>query len=395
MAYAEKRPNGTYRLRASCGYTAEGRQVQRSKTWKPAPGLSDKKLEKELQKALQAFQDECDNCSVSGNVKFSVFADQWFEEYAKLELKAGSIFRLEKYKERTYSALGHIPMDKITPRHIQAFITNLSEPGTNKSTGSGLSPKTIRGYLSFVSSVFVYAIRMGMLRANPCQNIRTPRKQAIERRCMTVEEAQHFLTALEAAPLQWRAFFTLAIYSGLRRGELLGLEWKDIQFDNCVLTVARAYNYTPENGSYTDTLKTSGSARSMKLPSAVFDMLRAHRVAQAETRLAMGDQWRDSGRVFTGVNGQPMHPNAPYNWLQRFCKRHELPFYGIHQFRHLNATLQITAGTDVKTVAQNLGHSTPATTLNIYAHTFQETRARALENVVDILAPKATKARHA
>ena len=105
------------------------------------------------------FQDECDNCSVSGNVKFSVFADQWFEEYAKLELKAGSIFRLEKYKERTYSALGHIPMDKITPRHIQAFINNLSEPGTNKSTGSGLSPKTIRGYLSFVSSVFVYAIR--------------------------------------------------------------------------------------------------------------------------------------------------------------------------------------------------------------------------------------------
>lgn len=76
MAYAEKRANGSYRLRASCGYSADGRQVTRSKTWTPATGLTGKKLEKELLRALDRFQAECDSCTMPGNVKFSVFADQ-------------------------------------------------------------------------------------------------------------------------------------------------------------------------------------------------------------------------------------------------------------------------------------------------------------------------------
>ena len=101
MAYAEKRKDG-YRLRASCGYDASGKQITRSKSWRPEPGWSAKRTEKELQTALVRFQEECDSCSISGNIKFSVFAD---------------------------AALGHLSMDKITTRHMQRFVNNLGEDG--------------------------------------------------------------------------------------------------------------------------------------------------------------------------------------------------------------------------------------------------------------------------
>ena len=123
---------------------------------------------------------------------------------------------------------------------------------------------------------------------------------------MTLEQAQAFVDSLDAAPLQWKAFCVLAIYSGLRRGELLGLEWPDIDFDNRIITVCRESQYNPTDGLYTDTPKTASSRRTLKLPQVVFDVLRAYRADQNATRLSLGDQWHDSGRLFTGEDGKPM-----------------------------------------------------------------------------------------
>lgn len=236
MAYAEKRKDG-YRLRASCGYDASGKQITRSKSWRPEPGWSVKRTEKELQTALVRFQEECDSCSISGNIKFSVFAAQWLKEYAEKTMKKSSIERMRKYAPRADAALGHLSMDKITTRHMQRFVNNLGEDGVNKTTGGGLKLKTIKNYLSYVSSVFQYAARMGMLKQNPCRNVVLPKPDAAEREVMTLEQAQVFVDSLDAAPLQWKAFCVLAIYSGLRRGELLGLEWPDIDFDNPLILI--------------------------------------------------------------------------------------------------------------------------------------------------------------
>lgn len=394
MAYAEKRKDG-YRLRASCGYDASGKQITLSKSWRPEPGWSAKRTEKELQTALVRFQEECDSCSISGNIKFSVFAAQWLKEYAEKTMKKSSIERMRKYAPRADAALGHLSMDKITTRHMQRFVNNLGEDGVNKTTGGGLKPKTIKNYLSYVSSVFQYAVRMGMLKQNPCKNVVLPKPDAAEREVMTLEQAQAFVDSLDAAPLQWKAFCVLAIYSGLRRGELLGLEWPDIDFDNRIITVCRESQYNPTDGLYTDTPKTASSRRTLKLPQVVFDVLRAYRADQNATRLSYGDQWHDSGRLFTGEDGKPMHPNTPYTWLKRFCERTDQPFYGVHHFRHLNATLQIVSGADARTVSANLGHSKTSTTLNLYAHTFDDARARASDGVGDLLAARKQTAKRA
>lgn len=112
------------------------------------------------------------------------------------------------------------------------------------------------------------------------------------------------------------------------------------------------------------------------------------RVEQARQRLALGDQWKECGRLFTRADGSPMSLDQPYKWLRSFCKEKKLPFYGIHQFRHLNASLLIYNGEDVRAVSAALGHSQTSTTLNIYAHTFETAQARACDALADALPVK-------
>lgn len=290
-------------------------------------------------------------------------------------------------------SLAHLRLDKITTRAIQSFINNLSEEGINKSTGGGLDPKTVRNYRSFVSAVMQYAVRMGMIFSNPCSNVISPPLKKKEKDIYTIEETQAFLDSLQAAPFKYQAFFVLAIYGGLRRGELLGLEWSDIEFENQLITIRRTSLYTKEMGIFTDTTKTENSRRVLKLPCEVFEVLRQYRAEQRIERLQLGDQWQQSDRIFVTWNGSPMHPNTTYQWLKRFCENTGQRFLGIHQFRHLNATLLIGAGVDAKTVSASLGHTQVSTTLNIYAHTFAQSQARASEAVADVLA--LGKKRHA
>ena len=450
MATIKKREGKTgvsYLIRVSSGYDISGNQVVHSMTWRPEPGMKPKQIEKELQRQAVFFEDQCAGKGANGSIKFETFARQWFQEYAEPNLRIRTVARLHQFEDRTYTALGHIRLDKLTSRHIQSFINNLGEDGistrragararelphditqkelakragvgpstvssayrgervsldtaekiaaalgkdmkelfTVESVKESLSPKTIRNYHSFVSSVLGYAVRMGMIRDNPARNVILPPLEHSEKECFTLEEAQRFLDSLEKAPTKYQAFFVLAIYGGFRRGELLGLEWKDIDFKDHIISIRRTSLYTKGKGIFTDITKTARSQRTLKLPLAVFEVLKKHRAAQAEERLKLGDVWHDSDRLFVNWDGQSMHPNTPYHWLRRFCKETGQRFLGIHQFRHLNATLLITSGTDARTVSAALGHSQVSTTLNIYTHTFQEAQARAGEVVAAAL----------
>lgn len=456
MATIKKREGKTgvsYLIRVSSGYDVSGNQVVHSMTWRPEPGMKPKQIEKELQRQAVLFEEQCAGKGANGSIKFEAFARQWFQEYAEPNLRIRTVARLHQFEDRTYTALGHIRLDKLTSRHIQSFINNLGEDGIStrregarakelphdipqkelaKLAGVGcstissayrgervsldtagkiaaalgkdmkklftveavkenLSPKTIRNYHSFVSSVLGYAVRMGMIRDNPARNVILPPLEHGEKECYTLEEAQRFLDSLDKAPTKYQAFFVLAIYGGFRRGELLGLEWSDIDFKDHIVSIRRTSLYTKEKGIFTDTTKTARSQRTLKLPLAVFEVLKRHRAAQAEERLKLGDVWHDSDRLFVNWDGQPMHPNTPYHWLRGFCKETGQRFLGVHQFRHLNATLLITSGADARTVSAALGHSQTSTTLNIYTHTFQEAQARAGEAVAAVLEQSITK----
>ncbi|MGN1089229.1 MAG: tyrosine recombinase XerC, partial [Huintestinicola sp.] len=238
MASIEKRGD-SYRIKVSCGYKANGQQVTQKMTWTPDPKMTEKQIEKELQRQAILFEEECKHGQIVSAIKFEAFAEEWFEDYAKLNLKSTTYTRQRQLTKRVYAAIGHIRLDKLTTREIQKFINSLAKDGVNEHTGKPLSRKTMIHYLSFISTIIDYAIKMDMLSDNPCRRVTIPKGSKKERKILTIEETEEFFKLLKTAPLKYRAFFTLDIYSGMRRGEMLGLEWKDIDFPTGVIHIQR------------------------------------------------------------------------------------------------------------------------------------------------------------
>lgn len=382
--------NGSYRITVSCGYDVSGNQIRQSITWTPPPNMTEKQIKKELSRQATLFEEGIKTGQfMSGHIKFEAFAEEWFKQI-ELEgnLKPLTIDKYKKLKERTYKAIGHLKMTEINRIHIQRFINSLSEEGANKLTGGGLSTKTQKGYLGFVSDVFNYAISCNIVSINPCRNVNTIKTESRERVLFTLEESQMFLERLEQAEPRYKAMFTLALYSGLRHGELLGLKWSDIDFENCVITINRIALYTTEKGHFFGAPKTKSSQRSLKLPSAVIDMLAEYKREQARQRLSLGDKWQNNNLVFPNDYGGIMHQTIPRRWLQAFCRDNGLPTVTVHGLRHANASLLISSGADVKTVSSTLGHSQTSTTLDIYAHSFATKQAEASEAVAEMLTSK-------
>ncbi len=384
MATIQKRGN-SYLIRVSCGYDVKGKQVIQSMTWKPDEKMTAKQIEKELNRQAVMFEDACMKGFQVKAVKFEAFCEEWFEEYAKPNLRNTTYERLLQLRGRVYAAIGHLRMDKITPRQIQAFVNGLSKEGANERTGKPLAPKTIRHNLSLISDVFTYAVKMGVVADNPCAKVAIPKGEQKEKQIYTPAEVERFLTLLNAEPLKYRTFFNLMIYSGFRRGEMLGLEWKDVDFENNIISIRRTSCYTAAKGVYTDTTKTKKSQRTLKFPQEIMDMLKEYKAEQDEQALNCGDKWVETDRLYVKWNGELMQNGTPYFWLNEFCDKHNLPFYGLHSFRHLFASLLVNSGVDIVTVSGALGHSTVSTTSNVYCHMLQEAQAKVSDAVSNVL----------
>lgn len=376
MASIKKR-SASYTITVSCGYDIHGRQIRRYKTWRPPAEMTPAQEKRELFRQSVIFEEQCRYHIIKCDMKFEGLAEMWFEQYARPSLKARTVSRYRQMCERTYGFMGHIRVSAITPATINGFLRELNREGENRTSGGCLSPKTIRNYLSFVSGIFSWAASQGIVSENPCRAVRPPRLPAAERPCYSPDEAQRFLNELQAEPLCWRVYFALAIFGGFRRGEILGLEWGDIDLTFGIVTINRTSLYTSELGIFTETPKTKGSCRSLKMPLPVVSLLQCYKCEQQDAS--------PQKRLFTARDGSPMNPTRVENWLAAFQKRKGLRKLNLHSLRHLNATLLINSGADIKTVSAALGHSQISTTLDIYAHTIAESQARATAALADIL----------
>lgn len=375
MATIRKRGD-SYQIRVSVGYDTKGNHKEQSMTWKPPDGMTERQIQKELNRQAVMFEEACVRGFKSSAVKFEELSEEWFEEYAKLNLRSTTYERLKQLRHRIYHAIGHLRIDKITPRQLQAFVNSLAKEGANEKTGKPLAPKTIRHNLSLISDVFTYAVKMGLVSDNPCSKVTIPKGETKEKQIYSQEEMEILLTKLMGEPLKYKVFFYLIAYSGFRRSEMLGLEWKDIDFENNIISVRRTSNYTAERGTYTDTTKTKRSQRTLKISPFIMEMLKQLKEEQDNEALRLGSKWVETDRLFTKWNGEEMNNQTPYGWLKEFCEKNNLPFYGIHSFRHFAASALISAGLDVTTVSGALGHCNSGTTLNVYSHMFQNAQAR-------------------
>ena len=386
-----KKGETVYQIRVSCGYDYKGRQRTKSMTYKPK-AKSPKQIEKEVQKQAILFEQQCSEQPIQQKIKFADLADEWLAfETEKGKLKIGSLEVYKGLRERTYNYLGHMYIENITRKVIQKFIFALAKGADGKKP---LKQKTQKNYLAFVSNAFTYAVKNEYIKESPCRAIEVTETESEERDPYTLDEEVALLKKLDEreVPTHYKVFFMLLIHLGMRKGEALAIEWKDIDFSAKSVFIRRNSQYrNSSTGVYTTLPKTKGSIRCLKLPDEIIDLLPKLKAEQEELKRNVGDNWVEHDRLFTTWNGEPMRPNRPYTWLQKFCERENLPFKGLHNFRHALVTNLVHERTDIATVSSIVGHSNPNITLGIYTHEIKEATARGCDTISNLLKERMEK----
>lgn len=352
------------------------------------PAIGHIKLEKLQPHHLLSFYTNLEEAGMRDDVKYKCVVD--FK--AMLKKKELTKAALAEKAGVSIAVLNSVTQGKnITEASARKIIVVLDvdiksvfEPVNNKGKLSGA---TIRRHHELISSIMRTAVEWQIVFSNPCERVKPPKVGKSEPRYLDDEQARQLLSLLEGEPPQYQAIIKTLIFTGLRRGELCGLEWPDIDFENSVIHVRRESLYLADKGVFTDSGKTATSIRSIKTPDAVIDVLKAHKAWQAEERLKQGDRWENSNRLFTNQDGAPIHPDVITNWFHHFVEKNNLPDVSVHSLRHTNATLMIASGTAVTTVAKRLGHANASTTTKIYAHAIRSADEAAAETLQDILNP--------
>jgi integrase len=243
-----------------------------------------------------------------------------------------------------------------------------------------LAAGSIKTYHRALSAVLYRAVKWGYIENNPCSRADLPPADGRRAPFLDEPDARRLLEFLRDEPIKWRVPVAFDLLSGLRRGELCGLRWQDINFADQTIQVVQTENYMPGRGRYTDTPKTPSSHRPVRLSRSAFALLRDYADWQNEQRERMGDAWADAdGRVFTREDGAPLPPNGLSVWFQKFVKRTGLPHVTVHSLRHTYASLMIADGVPVVVVSHQLGHAHTSTTEDIYAHVIKSAEAKAAQ----------------
>ena len=241
-----------------------------------------------------------------------------------------------------------------------------------------LAASTVHAYHRVLSSIFRRAVRWRCIARSPAEGAELPSLSGHTARYLDTPDAHRMLQLLLSEPIKWAAPVIFDLLSGLRRAELLGLRWQDVDLDAGLLRVAQAWNYVPGAGTYVSTPKTEGSIRCLRISTAAVAILRTYKTWQDGLRSSLGDAWQDTdGRVFTSEMGRPIFPSSLTAWLRKFIRRTGLPPSSVHSLRHTYASLLLAERTPLVVVAHNLGHAQASTTANIYAHTIQSAEVAA------------------
>lgn len=252
-----------------------------------------------------------------------------------------------------------------------------------------LSPATIRKYHNFISTVLDHAVKEGLIPYNAADRATKPKVKQREAEYFQPEQIAAIRDALELEPIKWKTFTHLLLITGARRGEVLGLSWENVDFQNNRIRLCMEVMYRADVGVYMETPKTEKSKRFVVLPAETMQLLKQYKAWQASEKLRLGTYYEDRGLVFARDNGLPLHPDSVNGWLNKFSKRHGLPHIHPHAFRHTMASMLYFNGMDSVSISKRLGHAQTSTTANIYAHVIEAADQRNADILADIFLKKA------
>ncbi|MFC5531025.1 tyrosine-type recombinase/integrase [Cohnella yongneupensis] len=359
MASLQKRGNDTWLLVVEAGFGSKGKRVKKTKTVK---GMKRREAEKELAK----FQTEVEAGEYIAPTKatFVQFAqNEWIPKYAKKVLSPLSMKTYVYHLEHTlFPAIGHRQLHEIKTMHIVSLFDDLDK--------TVLSGSTKLYIFKVMKSVFNQAVKWRIIPKNPMDGADRPKAEKSKPRFYDEIEAQQVIAALLQEPTKWKLFFLGAMLGGFRRGELVALEWTDVNIAEESLLIRKSISLTINGQAQEKSPKTEGSTRSVDMPKWFMEELRRFRHTWLEQKMQCGNKWLGGERqyVFHNGDGRPFYHNTPSMTWRRFIARHGLPEARLHDLRHTAATLLIESDTDLKAVQERLGHAKYSTTANLYAH---------------------------
>ena len=373
---AKKRKSGTGTIRQRGDGRWEGRVViGYDDSGFPKTKNVLAKTKRECQEKLRQLTESMvgrNDRKVKSDMLFGDWLCYWYENHSKPMLRAST---QNNYENVIYNhvlpEIGKIPLNKLSQNDLQQFYGRLKKNGRKRLTeqyGAGLSDRMVRMCHAVCRSALERAVRDDLLRTNPAIGCKLPPKKAKEMQVLDREELQKFL--IQAQADGYYELFLLDLCTGLRRGELIALQWEDLNFETGVLTVNKQA-YTVNGELQIIPPKTKASVRKLVLPPAVLAVLR-------EYRKKVDSRWMFPSPVKAD---RPITPGVARRRLQTILERAECKRVRFHDLRHTFATLALENGMDVKTLSAMLGHVSAVTTLDIYTHITDDMRLMAAANI--------------
>jgi len=372
-----KRSKDSYSIVLSLGNDPATGKRQRQ--WVTVKGTK-----KDAEKRLAELLHQIDTAIYMKPSKATIadYLQGWLTDYAKPNLSPRSFERYESIvRVHLIPEIGKIPMTQLRPSHLQKLHT--------AKLNEGLNPRTVRYHHIVLHKALQMALKWGLISRNPADSIEIPKSRHTEMQTWSEAEIIHFLKS--AKDSQYYALFYTALFTGMRRSELLALRWKDIDFIYGQIYVNRSLHHL-KDGSYVFTQpKSIKSRRTIALPPSAFLILNEHREAKEAERLMLGKLLTDDDLVFSTLEGRPLRPNTITRAWSMQAARCGVKVIRFHDARHTHASLMLKQGIHPKIVQERLGHASIAITLDTYSHVtpgLQESAAKhfdtAFQNIANI-----------
>ena len=370
----EKRGKNSYRLTVSEGFDLNGKPMIHRKT------VHGTKKDAEVE--LAKFVTEVQNGLVidGKSLKFSEFTEIWKRDYGSKELAPSTYKRYCRMLEtRLLPYFGHFYINKIKPTDIMKFYDLLEKDtqlvrkqGNNGAkTKKPLSGKTILEHHRLLRAMLHKAVYWQLIVANPAERVQPPKARKPKRRSYDDEQTKILLESLEllsSEDTKYKVAIILTVFTGVRLGELMGLEWTDVDFKNGIISINRSSQYLSDMGVFTKVPKTESSIREIAIPEFIISLLEEYKLWYEEQKSIYGELWMNSDRLFVQADGKPMHPSTISKWFVKYVGQIGLPVINFHGLRHTNASLLVAQNIDIAVISARLGHAQISTTLDFYVH---------------------------
>lgn len=381
MAKRRRAGEGTIYQRADGTWTAKV-------TYKDQLGRTQRKslygkTEKEILAKKKSFEKSLEiGVIVSDKLKVSDWLTTWLEVYKKPSVKQTTYEGYERVvKGHLIPTIGSVYLKDLRPDHIQAMLNEKSTTG-NLKTGGPLQPRMIEYIYAVLHVALEQAYKNQIIIFNPCGMVTKPQKARKEFYCWTADEASAFLAAMKDD--RNYIIYLLALTTGLRRSELLGLRWADIDMKKNLLSVNQVM-VRVKGGYKFQEPKTKKSKRTIQVSDKVITSLKQWKRKQSIEKAAFPGEFNKQDLILCSIMGEPVNPESISRNFKKDLEAAKLPDIRFHDLRHCHASMLLEQGADLKTISDRLGHSTIVMTADIYSHITEKLQAKAVNILDDVL----------